>query len=75
MQMLAKELHVPVTAFVWKDEKDWRIRYFTAQGEIDACGHAMLAAAALSTEICKPTLSPFGQEQVNSLAQRQTVVK
>ncbi len=51
MQMLAKEISVPVTAFVWNEISDYRIHYFTQQCEITACGHATLGASSVVAEI------------------------
>lgn len=45
MQVMAQELYVPVTAFVWPLPHGYAIRYFTALTEIPSCGHATLAAA------------------------------
>lgn len=43
MQKTAKELRYSETAFVQKtDDKEFRTRYFTPEGEIDLCGHATI---------------------------------
>lgn len=47
MQLMARELYVPVTAFVWPGKEKYQIRYFTARTEIAACGHATLGAATV----------------------------
>ena len=45
MQSLAAELKHSETAFVLReDERTFRIRYFTPDGEVDLCGHATIAA-------------------------------
>lgn len=51
---VARELNLPVTAFVEKDPNDsglYSIRYFTATREIPACGHATLASAGVVFEL------------------------
>lgn len=48
MQMIAKELNLPATAFLWPSENNdiaYTIRYFTPAVELDFCGHATLASA------------------------------
>ncbi len=47
MQLLAYTFNHPVTAFVNENVSSPFIRYFTPQTEIEACGHATLAAAAV----------------------------
>lgn len=59
MQLLAKELPVPVTAFVWKEKKNCRIRYFTTHCEIAACGHATLGAAVISSKLLQADAVSF----------------
>ena len=53
MQSIATELNYPVTAFVnlsTEKKNYYEIRYFTSITEINACGHATLAAAKLMLE-------------------------
>jgi PhzF family phenazine biosynthesis protein len=47
MHSLAKELHLPKTAFVLREgaEETFRLRWFGMDGESQLCGHATLAAA------------------------------
>jgi PhzF family phenazine biosynthesis protein len=45
MQLIAAENNLAETAFVVSSEKDFAIRWFTPQVEVDLCGHATLAAA------------------------------
>lgn len=59
MQMFAKELPVPVTAFLWKEGDDFRIYYFTGQCEISSCGHATLGASAVTSEIIQSNFCNF----------------
>jgi PhzF family phenazine biosynthesis protein len=54
MQQIAKELHLPVTAFFNKDaiiHDSYRLRYFTCFSEIPVCGHATLGAAAIVFDV------------------------
>jgi PhzF family phenazine biosynthesis protein len=53
---LAKQFHVPVTAFVDLVDKQgdlFPIRYFTTTKEIPACGHATLASAKVLFDLLK----------------------
>lgn len=45
MQQIAMENNLAETAFVVKREKDYQIRWFTPELEVDLCGHATLASA------------------------------
>lgn len=45
MQMIAAENNLAETAFVVKNDKDYDLRWFTPETEIDLCGHATLATA------------------------------
>lgn len=45
MQQIAAENNLAETAFVVKREKEYEIRWFTPELEVDLCGHATLAAA------------------------------
>jgi PhzF family phenazine biosynthesis protein len=47
MGLIAKELNLPVTAFIemGNNIEPYSLRYFTTMTEIPACGHATLAAA------------------------------
>ncbi len=47
MQALASIFNQPVTAFIEPGDTGTEIRYFTPVTEIDACGHATLAAGAV----------------------------
>ena len=44
---IAKENNLSETAFVFKTDTDFELRWFTPGGEIDLCGHATLAAARI----------------------------
>jgi PhzF family phenazine biosynthesis protein len=45
MQKIAIENNLSETAFAVKEEKKYRLRWFTPGGEINLCGHATLATA------------------------------
>ena len=45
MLKIAKELNLPETAFLHKNDSGYNLRWFTPQTEIELCGHATLAAA------------------------------
>jgi len=45
LQAIATELRMPATAFVVPAEGEWRLRWFTAETELELCGHGTLAAA------------------------------
>ncbi len=45
MQAIAAENNLSETAFIMREEKDWRIRWFTPVTEVRLCGHATLASA------------------------------
>nr|WP_216092629.1 PhzF family phenazine biosynthesis isomerase [Candidatus Marithrix sp. Canyon 246] len=45
MQKIAAENNLSETAFVYKKDQTYKIRWFTPTVEVDLCGHATLAAA------------------------------
>lgn len=47
LQRIAKELDLPATSFIWKEEGEeaYRIRWFAPDEEIGLCGHGSAAAA------------------------------
>jgi len=45
MQYIAMENNLAETAFIVKEEDNFRIRWFTPKTEVDLCGHATLASA------------------------------
>jgi PhzF family phenazine biosynthesis protein len=47
MQAVAGEFNLSETAFCWPEEGVWRLRWFTPRVEVDLCGHATLASAAV----------------------------
>ena len=50
MQAIACRNRLSETAFVVRDGADWQIRWFTPTAEVDLCGHATLASAAVIFE-------------------------
>ena len=50
MQNVAKEMNLSETAFLYKQEKDFNLRWFTPAVEVDLCGHATLASAHILWE-------------------------
>ncbi|MDP1007659.1 PhzF family phenazine biosynthesis protein, partial [Klebsiella pneumoniae] len=47
LQAFAAEMNLSETAFLLSDGEDWRLRWFTPKTEVDLCGHATLASAAV----------------------------
>ncbi len=47
MQQIGMENNLSETAFLVKDGKDYHIRWFTPTTEVELCGHATLASAAV----------------------------
>jgi PhzF family phenazine biosynthesis protein len=54
MQAIARQNNLSETAFVVADGDHWRIRWFTPAAEVDLCGHATLASAAVITRYLRP---------------------
>lgn len=50
MQKIAAENNLPETAFFVREKDGFHIRWFTPDIEVDLCGHATLAAAAVAFE-------------------------
>jgi predicted PhzF superfamily epimerase YddE/YHI9 len=45
MQSVALEMNLSETAFLWREEDGFRLRWFTPAAEMELCGHATLASA------------------------------
>ncbi|TDL84755.1 PhzF family phenazine biosynthesis protein [Vibrio vulnificus] len=45
MQRMAKEINMPVTAFIHFHKAEWQLRWFTPSIEIPICGHGTLASS------------------------------
>lgn len=51
MQLVAREMNLPETAFLSKDRDDFNLRWFSPTTEVDLCGHATLASAHILFEM------------------------
>jgi len=51
MQNVAKEMNLSETAFLYRQEDGFNLRWFTPAVEVDLCGHATLASAHILWEI------------------------
>jgi PhzF family phenazine biosynthesis protein len=56
MQLVAREMNLSETAFVYPQRNGYHLQWFTPQTEVELCGHATLAAAHIlwQTEKEKP---------------------
>lgn len=45
MQLVAREMNLSETAFLYAEGRGFRLRWFTPSVEVDLCGHATLASA------------------------------
>jgi PhzF family phenazine biosynthesis protein len=54
MQAIAAENNLAETAFLAREDSDYRIRWFTPAAEVPLCGHATLASAAVVMEKLEP---------------------
>jgi len=50
MQSIAAEIHVSETAFITRNNDEYKIRFFTPESEIPLCGHATLSSAHIMYE-------------------------
>ena len=50
MQLVAREMNLSETAFLYKTEDGYNLRWFTPQTEVELCGHATLASAHILYE-------------------------
>ncbi len=57
MQAIAAEMNLSETAFFVPEGSDYAIRWFTPKVEVDLCGHATLASAAIIFRYLQPNLS------------------
>jgi PhzF family phenazine biosynthesis protein len=51
MQKVAREMNLSETAFLWRLEAGFSLRWFTPAVEVELCGHATLASAHILWEI------------------------
>jgi PhzF family phenazine biosynthesis protein len=56
MQNIAMEMNLSETAFLYKQDEGFNLRWFTPEAEVDLCGHATLACSHIlwETGILKP---------------------
>lgn len=54
MQSIAAENNLAETAFLLKQDNDYRLRWFTPEQEFDLCGHATLASAFVLFRYVEP---------------------
>ena len=50
MEQVAAEMNVSETAFVYRRDRRWQLRWFTPVTEVELCGHATLATAHILWE-------------------------
>jgi PhzF family phenazine biosynthesis protein len=56
LQQIAAENNLPVTAFLWKNNQKYQIRWFGPEYEIDLCGHGSLATGFVIFNFIEPQL-------------------
>lgn len=66
MQDVAKEMNLPETAFLYKQEDGFSLRWFTPAAEVELCGHATLASAHILWET--GLLNPKEQARFHTLS-------
>src|ERR1700690_3391847 len=54
LQAIAAENNLSETAFLLRENGDYRLRWFTPATEVPLCGHATLASAAVVMERLEP---------------------
>lgn len=54
LQKIAAENNLSETAFLIREDRDYRLRWFTPTTEVPLCGHATLASAAVVMERLEP---------------------
>jgi PhzF family phenazine biosynthesis protein len=65
LRNMAVEMNLSETAYLWKLENGYRLRWFTPTTEVDLCGHATLASAHILWET--------GCIEINDLAEFSTL--
>jgi PhzF family phenazine biosynthesis protein len=66
MQHVAREMNLSETAFLYKQENGYGLRWFTPTTEVDLCGHATLASAHILWETS--LLGPNEVAEFNTLS-------
>ncbi|MEQ8474436.1 MAG: PhzF family phenazine biosynthesis protein [Marinoscillum sp.] len=46
LQQIAADFWQPATTFLWRENNDWKVKWFAPDAEIGICGHGSLAAIA-----------------------------
>ena len=59
MLQVAAEMNLSETAFVYPDNGQLRLRWFTPKVEVDLCGHATLATVHILRELSLENSLPF----------------
>ena len=67
MQKIAFENRLPETAFVYRKEEGYALRWFTPLNEIDLCGHATLAAAYVIFHYVDPEIRQATFETISGM--------
>lgn len=67
MQKIAAENNLSETAFVYKGERHYKLRWFTPTFEIDLCGHATLAAAFVLCTYVNPALQEVSFDTISGV--------
>ena len=65
MLKIAQENNFSETAFIVKDKKFYRLRWFTPAAEIDLCGHATLASGFIILTQLEPNLKSVNFETLS----------
>ncbi len=73
MQNVAREMNLPETAFLCKQEDGFDLRWFTPSIEVDLCGHGTLASAHILWET--DLLSPQEQARFHTRSGLLTAVR
>jgi PhzF family phenazine biosynthesis protein len=56
LKKIAVENSLPVTAFIFQEKDQFHIRWFTAEDELELCGHGTFSAAFVVFNYLNPTL-------------------
>jgi len=70
MLNITKENNLSETAFIVKENNNYKLRWFTPKAEIDLCGHATLASAFVILNYYEPDLNEIS---FNTLSGKLTV--
>lgn len=57
MQTIAAEHNLPVTVFLWEEQGQFQLRWFTPENELPLCGHGSLAAGHIIFTQFRPELN------------------